>query len=276
MASDAVKELANWVIQADDGSKRRGGWFDRRPTGLASSTANRNYHGPGRGAANSINAVLDACTLTKDATYKRKAEELIERCIHPNDNIERHGLDDIEHRWSYIVFLQILGKYLDWKVEKGETEEREFHYARESLLHYAQWMAKYEVPYMDVLFKADIPTETWPAQDIRKSNVFKYAAKYGDKYNRVNFLKKSEFFLEECIKGLKLFESRKLTRPIVILMTNLYMHSYFREIPNEVCSVSRRDFDFGTPNNFRSQFCELYRFREMAFTLIKRIKRLGK
>jgi hypothetical protein len=174
------------------------------------------------------------------------------------------------------VFLQILGKYLDWKEERGEVEERMFHYARESLLHYAQWMAKNEVPYMDVLFKADIPTETWPAQDIRKSNVFKYAAKYGDKCYRVNFLQKSEFFLEECIKGLRLFEGRTLTRPIVILMTNLYMHSYFRENPDEVCSVSRRDFDFGTPKIFHAQFCELYRIREIAFTLLKRIKRSEK
>ena len=273
MASDAVKQLANWIIQADDGRSRMGSWFDRRPTGQASSTANRSYHGPGRGAANSINSVMDACTLTEDLTYEAKAEELIKRCIHPKDCIKTHGLEDIEYRWSYTIFLQILGKYLDWKVERGETDEKMFHYARASLLHYAQWMVEHEVPYMNVLSKVDIPTETWPAQDIRKSNVFKYAAKYGDKGYRETFLHKSEFFLRECINGLKLFESRTLTRPIVILLTNLYMHHYFRENPNEEFSLLRHDFDFGSPQNFRSQFYELYRFREIVFTLRKMIRR---
>ena len=121
-AREAVLGLADWVINMDDGSHRLLGRFDRRPTGFCSSTASRDYHGPGRGAGNSINALLDAYVLTKaEHTTSPKAEELIRRCIHPKDVIAQRHLDDVEHRWSYMVFLQVLGKYLDIKVEAGDT-----------------------------------------------------------------------------------------------------------------------------------------------------------
>ena len=53
------------------------------------------------------------------------------------------GPELVEHRWSYTVFLQVLGKYLDMKTEAGVTDWM-FSYARESLLHYARWIARYE------------------------------------------------------------------------------------------------------------------------------------
>ena len=99
-ARDSVLDLADWVINMDDGSRRFIGFIDRRPTGLASSTASRDYHGPGRGAGNSINALLDAHMLRHQQDYWAKAEQLIRRCIHPDDNIEERNLRDPEYRWS--------------------------------------------------------------------------------------------------------------------------------------------------------------------------------
>ena len=101
----------------DDGALTLLGVVDSGPTGLASKTVSLDYHGPGRGAGNSINALLDAYTLSNDRRYAAKAEELIQRCIHPSDDIGTLGLDDPEYRWSYLVFLQVLGKYLDLKLE---------------------------------------------------------------------------------------------------------------------------------------------------------------
>lgn len=106
-----------------------------------------------------------------------KAEELIQRCIHPADNIAALDLDEPEYRWSYLVFLQVLGKYLDIKVEFGEIDYL-FQYARESLLAYAKWILENEAPYKDVLHKVLIPTETWPAHDIRKCHVLHVASEY--------------------------------------------------------------------------------------------------
>jgi hypothetical protein len=260
-AKGAVQGLADWVINMDAGSRNFMSFVDRRSTGLASSTVNRDYHGPGRGAGNSINALLDAYSVTRDERYLAKAEQLIQRCIHPQDSIEARHLEDVEYRWSYTVFLQVLGKYLDFKAERRETDYM-FSYAQESLLHYARWMLDHEVPYKQVMHQVEIPTETWPAQDIRKSNVFKYAAKYTCEPLRSVFRKQSELFFDSCITDLLSFSTHALTRPIVLLMTNLSMHAYFAEHQNEKGLQSDTKYDFGKPATFTPQFYELYRMRE--------------
>ena len=117
----AVLELANWVIAMDDGSRNLFGLIDSGPTGLASQTVSGDYHGPGRGAGNSINALLDAYQLCSDRRFVLKAEELIQRCIHPADDIQALQLDEPEYRWSYLVFLQVLGKYLEHEARVGRA-----------------------------------------------------------------------------------------------------------------------------------------------------------
>ena len=72
-ARDAVLELAQWVISMDDGSQTLFGLIDDGPTGLASSTAGPDYHGPGRGAGNSINALMDAYRLTGSRNYSQQS-----------------------------------------------------------------------------------------------------------------------------------------------------------------------------------------------------------
>ena len=116
---EAVLELAGWVLDMDDGAKGRFWWIDRGDTGLASATRDPDYHGPGRGAAYSINALLDAHRLTGEQPYLDKADRLVERCVHPADDPAAMNLLDAERRWSYTVFLQVLGKYLEYRAEKG-------------------------------------------------------------------------------------------------------------------------------------------------------------
>jgi len=269
-AREAVLRLADWVINMDDGSQRPFGIIDRRPTGLASSTASREYHGPGRGAGNSINALLDAHMLTHDQRYLVKAEELIRRCIHPQDNVERRNLDDPEHRWSYLVFLQVLGKYLDCKVSKGEIDYM-YSYAQASLLHYTEWMLEHEIPYATILYKVEIPTETWPAQDIRKSVVFDLAAKHATGPLREKCREKASFFFQISIRDLLSFSTCALTRPIVLLLTNAYVHLYFQLHAEETAPQATENYDFGEPQQFRPQFAELYYAREKLSTCISRV-----
>src|SRR5262249_51138865 len=83
LAHEAVLELADWVLRMDDGTRNILGVVDDRPTGLASATREPGYHGPGRGAGNSVNALLDAWLLTSQPHYLDYAETLIRRCIHP-------------------------------------------------------------------------------------------------------------------------------------------------------------------------------------------------
>jgi len=251
-AAAAVLQLANWVISMDDGSQTLLGLFDDRPTGSASQTVSTLYHKPGRGAGNSINALLDGYRLTNDHHYLTKAEALIQRCIHPQDNIEALKLDEPEYRWSYLVFLQVLGKYLDAKVEWGEIDYH-FYYARDSLLHYAYWMLNNEVPYKDVLHKVEIPTETWPAHDIRKCHIFHLAAKYGHADQQARFTEKSGFFFERCLTDLLSFETAFLTRPLIILSVYGYIHAYFQTHQSDNPDFHVHGYNFGSPTVFLPQ-----------------------
>jgi hypothetical protein len=218
-ARDAVLTLARWVLDMDDGRKSVLGALDPAPTGQASSTYSVHYHGPGRGAGNSINAVLDALALTGDSLFLAKAEELIRRCIHPRDDIAARELHDLERRWSYVVFLQALGKYLDVKSERGELDHA-WLYARESLLHYARWMLAHEAPNLTALDRVEYPTETWPAHDLRKSWVFGTAARHAGPGERGAFLAAAESYFAEAFRGLGRFETRTCTRPLAIVLQN--------------------------------------------------------
>ncbi len=271
LASEAVLSLANWVLRMDEGSRPWLRYLDPRPTGLASSSASRDYHGPGRGAGNSINALLDAYRLVSDQEYLEKAEELIRRCIHPHDNIETHHLGDTEYRWSYTVFLQTLGKYLDFKIEHKQIDFM-YAYAQASLLHYAKWMVMHEVPYQQVIHNVKIPTETWPAQDIRKSNVFKFAAKHSEGSLRDVFLEKSAFFFQSCLTDLRSYATAHLTRPIVLLLVNGYMHASFTSNPAQQGVILTEYPEFGTPTPFTSQLSEIYRLKEMADGWLQKVQ----
>jgi hypothetical protein len=272
-AREAVRGLANWVINMDHGGQHWPGRFDSRPTGLCSATAGRDYHGPGRGSGNSLNVLLDAYLLTRQESYLIKAEQLIRRCIHPNDPIQERHLDDVEHRWSYTVFLQALGKYLGLKADKGDVNYM-YSYARASLLHYARWMLVHEVPYTHVLDRVKIPSETWPAQDIRKSIVFHLAAKYASDPLRSACRQKAEYFFQACIHDLRTFPTCTLARPVVLLMTNAYMHTYFQIHPEETAPLPYQQYDFGQPQPFTPQFSELYRVREKLIACVQSVKTL--
>ncbi|MDT7041981.1 hypothetical protein [Candidatus Nitronereus thalassa] len=273
LASDTVEGLADWVIEMDQRRSGVLGFIDRRPRGLASASTHRDYHGPGRGGGNSINALIDGYRLTQNIKYLSKAEELIRRCIHPHDRIEERNLTDIEYRWSYLVFLQVLGTYLDFKIECDALDEM-YGYAKASLLHYAEWMVKHEVPYKQVLDRVQIPTETWSAQDIRKSNVYKFAAKHADNTKRSMFLQKSEFFFSASVSDLLSFKTCRLTRPLVLLLVNGYLHAYFQANPDESAPVSSKTVTYGRPRSFAPQLHELYTLREWAISVVGDVKRL--
>ncbi|HUN25893.1 MAG TPA: hypothetical protein VMU67_06245 [Steroidobacteraceae bacterium] len=251
-AARAVEELAQWVIAMDDGSRSPLGLLDSTPTGLASKTVDLSYHKPGRGAGNSINALIDGFELTGERRYLEKAEELIHRCIHPRDDIDALGLAEPEERWSYLVFLQVLGRYLELKVAWNETD-RTFQYARASLRHYARWMLAHEVPYKDVLDKVQLPTETWPAHDVRKSHVLHLAAEFAPRPERAALHERAAFFFNRGLEDLLSFETAYLTRPLVILCVFGHIHAYYQTHPEEGFEGTETAVAFGSPETFVPQ-----------------------
>ena len=223
-----VLDSAQFVIDIDDGRKTVFRWLDKGDTGWAARSAG--YYGPGRGPANSLNALIDGYRLSGEARFRDKADQLIRRVIHPNDSFERHGLTDPEGRWFYVMFLQSLGKYLHFKVERAELDEM-YAYGRDSLLHYARWMTGYEYPYLDKPEKLEFPTETWAAQDIRKSDVFNYAAMHAEGAERDRFLERARFFYQYSVRTLQGMPTRIFARPVVVLLTSGFLHSWMRSHP---------------------------------------------
>jgi hypothetical protein len=214
----AVIQLANWVIDMDDGRKSRFRWIDRHDTGLASVTRSADFHGPGRGAANSINALIDAHRLTGDPRYLGKADALLARCVHPDDDPAAIDPLDAENRWSYTIFLQVLGKYLEYRAD-CELLDAKYEYARAVLLKWATWMCANERPYLDAPEKLEFPNLTWAAQDIRKAAVFEFAARHTlDGGARACFLARADGFVDYAVSMLLQTPYGRLTRPLVLLL----------------------------------------------------------
>jgi len=252
LARDAVISLTNWVGNADDGRKSILGLIDDGPTGKASGTAERDYHGPGRGCGNSINVLLDGWLLTGQHSYLETAEALIRRSIHPADDILARDLLEPERRWSYTVFLSTLDRYLDLKAEAGQYDAL-YGYARASLLHYANWMLEHEIPYFDRPEKLEYPTETWAAQEFRKANVLRQAAAYAEEPLRARLLARGGELADRAWADLLRFESRGVARSLVILLREGTRDSYFRKHPIKAHPCLSVANDFGEPEPFVAQ-----------------------
>ncbi|MFA5911166.1 MAG: hypothetical protein WC815_20515 [Vicinamibacterales bacterium] len=249
---EAAIALATWVVNMDDGTRTILRWLSQSATGLASQTYSPAFHGPGRGAGHSILALLDGHRLTHDEMFLEKADELVRRCIHPADDIARLNLLDAERRWSYTVFLQALGRYLDYRVELNRLDFG-YAYARAALTHYARWMAEHEYPYLDRPEILEYPTETWAAQDMRKCDVFLFAAGHTSGRERDRFIERAGFFFDYSVSTLLRMPTHTLTRPLVLMLSNGYLHlSPHAATPRPEPRVDLID-GFGQPSPFVPQ-----------------------
>jgi len=245
---ESAVHLAQWVVAMDDGRQRVFRWLAGGDTGLASASGSPLYHGPGRGAGNTIGALLAGFQLTRERRYLEKAEALVRRCIHPDDDIGARDLLNIEARWSYTVFLYTLGRYLDLKVELGEQDEP-FVYGRRALLAYAQWMLAHERPYMERAAELEFPTETWVAQELWKSDVLAYAARYAgaDEASRAGLLARSAFFVQYAVTTLAGMPTRTCTRPLVLLLSRGLLHGYLQRHPAALRAPAGPDLPLPPP-----------------------------
>lgn len=250
---EAALGLARWVIDMDDGRKTLFSLLTGADTGYASQSRDAGYHGPGRGSGNSLSALLDGHRMSGDPAFLAKAERLVRRCIHPADDVPKRDLLDVENRWFYTIFLQALGKYLDHKAERGDLDAT-YAYARAALLHYARWMADHEVPTLSRPEVLEYPNETWAAQDMRKCEVFQFAAKHATGAEKARFLERADFFFCDSVARLTAFETRTLARPVVLMLSFGFAHAHFQAHPDEAAPPPAAEVsDFGQPEVFVPQ-----------------------
>jgi hypothetical protein len=191
-----------------------------------------------RGTGNVITASLDAFEASGDRKYLKWVEEVIRDCIHPDDNIAARNLLNAEACWSYTVLMGAISKYLEKKIALGEFDGY-FAYARASFLAYAKWMSEHEYPYLDKPDLLEFPNETWAAQDLRKSVVFYYAARYGDSSWRERFLECSVRFFETAREQLLSRPTSTFTRPVVLMLQNGWVGSRIESLDSLSLPVDR-------------------------------------
>jgi hypothetical protein len=241
-ARESVLSLADWVIQMDDGRNTIFGLLDDGPTGAASATVFEDFHGPGRGAGNSVNALLDAWLLTSSDRYISKLEELIRRCVHPQQKPDDLHLLDAEGHWSYTVFLNALGRYLIAKRD-AELFDAMYSYARDVMKTYGRWMAHYERRTLEHPEELQYPTEAWAAQDFRKANVLRIAASCEDDAGQALAMRmKADQINDAAWRDFAAFGDASLTaRCLSIVMTEGHrevFHSYCE--PNSIPACPAR------------------------------------
>ncbi|MFO0936658.1 MAG: hypothetical protein U0798_09120 [Gemmataceae bacterium] len=263
-------DLARFVVRMEDPSTTPFRYFSKQATGLATDSGGGGYHGPGRASANSINALVVGHRLTGDASLLAKAEQLIRRVCHPKQNLESLDLLNAELRWFYTMHLQALGNYLDHKVQIGQLDQA-YAYARLTLLHYARWMAVHERPILDTPERLQFPTETWCAQDMRKVEVFQFAAKHARGPEREKFLERAGFFFQYVERTLPTFSTKSLCRPVVLMMKYGWSRNWWLQNPQASApepSVNVSPDQFGKWHMFIPQ-------RALAVKRAKQIAVLG-
>lgn len=176
------------------------------------------FNGPSRASGNGLNTLVDAFLLTDDRKYLYYAQCLIAKCASPEDDFMEMNLLNAEKRWMYTIFVAALGRYLDVKRQSAD-EDAWYCYSKKILLVYAEWMAQNEFPYLDYPEKLEYPTETWAAQEMRKADIFSYAATYTQGAVKEIFTERAHFFFNEALTRLSAFETRSFTRPVAVIMS---------------------------------------------------------
>ncbi|WP_143824574.1 RIFT barrel domain-containing protein [Neiella marina] len=171
-----------------------------------------------RGTGNYIIALLDCYTLTEQSRYLSNVAAIIRDTVHPCDIIAERNFDDVEETWFYTVFLQAVGRYLWVKAERLELDD-DFIYARDALLHYADWMVTHENLSLDHPERLEFPTLTWTAQDLRKVAVL-YMAHYFAPEPQPRYVEQAEQWYQQICQGLEQDRTRTHTRVLAILMQN--------------------------------------------------------
>ncbi|WP_020408734.1 hypothetical protein [Hahella ganghwensis] len=173
-----------------------------------------------RGTGNYLVALLDSYQITLDDRYLQHSAQVIRNTVNPAEDIALRNLQNVEETWFYTIFLQAVVKYLMVKIEAGQFDE-DFYYARDSLLHFADWMLKYEYPYLEKPEILEFPNHTWVAQDARKPYLLTYAAMFcSDLDKRQLLIEKAAFFEHYVIENLKHEQTNYYTRILAILMQN--------------------------------------------------------
>ncbi|GAM10587.1 hypothetical protein OR1_02876 [Geobacter sp. OR-1] len=228
---EAVIDQADWGLRSLSGPmtvlavlKRSVGYIQKlRNAGNTLKTLFPKYPLT-RGTGNVLTACLDAYEVSGDNRFISKAEELIRGALHPEDDIDARNLLNAEIAWSYTVLLNAVAKFI-YKKHELEQHDAGYHYAKASLLAYAEWMLVNEYPYLEKPQILEYPNETWAAQDLRKSVIFYHAAHFCAAVRVNAYLEHARYFFNAAADELQRHKTSTLTRPVVLMLQNGWVGS---------------------------------------------------
>lgn len=182
-SKQAVLDLADWMVNLHEGAP---GLLSRLwsvklrelpkfKALLRGGTASPYRYPFTRGTGNYLNTLLDAYELTAAPHYLQRAEQVLQDCLHPNDDIHKRDLENIEVTWSYLVLLGTLPRYLRLKTIINQ-QDTVFQHMAAALHRYCCWIAEHEQPFLTKPEVLEFPNETWTAQDMRKVMLLRQAA----------------------------------------------------------------------------------------------------
>ncbi|NWN90430.1 hypothetical protein HLV39_02810 [Marinobacter adhaerens] len=198
-----------------------------------------------RGTGNYLNTLMDAWVLDESGPWLTHAETVIRKTIHPADTIEHRNLLDVENRWSYLVLLASLFRYLYLK-RQIDREDEHYEYTKVSLLRYTDWMLKNERPFLTDKAQLEFPNDTWVAQDVRKAMLMFQASEL-DPENSSQYQEKGHKWLEETTTTLQRSKEAQFTRILVILMQNHGPQSLTASSPLPSSGVTPQHNDWVPP-----------------------------
>jgi hypothetical protein len=224
----AVLQLAGWITYSFEGSQSfLAKLFAIKQSGNHGVKNHLLEQYPlDRGTGHYIIALLDAYDLTQDQTYLTRAFKIVSNTFHPNDDISLRGFDNIEATWFYTVFLQSVGRFLLVKERMNQLDD-DFYYARDSMLHYAEWMLRNELPYLEQVDKLEFPNTTWAGQELRKVGIF-YMANYYSPIKNNMLIDKAAYFYQHILNTLQDDVNNDYTRILVLLMQNIGFVSFYQ------------------------------------------------
>ena len=220
-----------------------------------------------RGTGNYLHALLDVFELDQNRKVLEKVEHVIRNTVHPHDNLVDRDLQNVEIRWFYTAFFQALTRYLMLKEEMRELDEG-FYYARDAFLHYADWMAEHERPYLEKPEILEFPNNTWTAQDIRKVNLLMLADYYAPESNN-NFRSKAQAIHDYIIDKLSTDPNRHYTRILAILMQNYGVYEHF------TASAEKPEFEKVKIYNDYARHTRITALRNLSSELFKALFHLS-
>ncbi|MBU2869101.1 glycoside hydrolase family 127 protein [Colwellia sp. E2M01] len=270
-AKKAVLQLADWITYYYEGSNSfLAKLFAIKQSNIHDLKDHISEQYPlDRGTGHYVIALLDAYDLTQSESYLTKAFKVICHTFHPEDDISLRNFDNIEETWFYTVFLQAVGRFLLIKERNSQLDD-DFYYARDAMLHYANWMLDNELPYLTQAEKLEFPNTTWAGQDLRKVGIFYMANYYLPASNVSNkstlFLEKATYFKQHIVQKLQSDANNDYTRVLVLLMQNSGFADYYQQ------AVSKNKFE-----NIKeyAKPAKVNKYLKVASLLCKELSRLS-